>query len=488
MTETSKDAAADVAKTALPPAVGGSDGTKNNATVKSAKKPSLLRKSAVIFFVLFGVISILLIPLLVEPWILAKVKSSLATQGLELTEGSELSISVFGGAITGKDLKLREVAQPNTAAMASAEATSGPQATPSANIFTATTLTADIALMDSLSSGDVVIESLIIEGLSGNLRRTNGRVPVLNPTAEPGKPTDWLGLGKQLMEWYKKYAPENTEASEEKPSTEPGKEPTPTKPTEKVPAKPTVATDWPKATRYEPQPQPGGKWPRLLIRHLSIHGTSMGLPDESPFDLTGFAVTGTNVAMRLNSDEVMDFKADLTTKGSGPMALVINRQGGRDGTMKLNAQKVPIEALSSPQISGSALSEYGATGLADLAIDSSWTGWKQLSTVTSTLSNMKMQPDKSASDVTRQFASAINAFGGKPIAWTPKLGGTLVLPVFTDTGIDSLKASAVGAAVEQGKEKALEEGAKQLDKQLEKNPQLKGASDKAKDLFKGLGK
>ena len=485
MTETSKDDLTDVAKLASPTGVAGSDGTKSGATVK---KPSLLRKSAVIFFILFGVISVLLIPLVVEPWILAKVKSSLAAQGLELTEGSELAISIFGGAITGKDLKLREVAQLNTPPTATTETTSRPKTAPSDNIFTATTLTADIALMDSLSSGDVVIESLVIEGLTGNLRRTNGRVPVLNPTAEPGKPTDWLGLGKQLMEWYKKFSPENGEASEEKPSTEPGKEPTPTKPTEKVPAKPTVATDWPTATRYEPQPQPGGQWPRLLIRHLSITGTSMGLPDESPFDLTGFTVTGTNVAMRLNSDEVMDFKADLTTKGSGPMALVINRQGGRDGTMKLNAQKVPIEALSSPQISGSALAEYGATGLADLAIDSSWTGWKQTSTVTSTLSKMTMQPDKSASDVTRQFASAINAFNGKPIAWTPKLGGTLVQPVFTDTGMDSLQASVVGAAVEQGKEKALEEGTKQLDKQLEKNPQLKDASDKAKELFKGFGK
>jgi hypothetical protein len=63
-----------------------------------------------------------------------------------------------------------------------------------------------------------------------------------------------------------------------------------------------------------------------------------------------------------------------------------------------------------------------------------------------------------------------------------------VQPVFTDTGMDSLQASVVGAAVEQGKEKALEEGTKQLDKQLEKNPQLKGASDKAKELFKGFGK
>jgi hypothetical protein len=152
--------------------------------------------------------------------------------------------------------------------------------------------------------------------------------------------------------------------------------------------------------------------------------------------------------------------------------------------MQLSAKQVPIEALSSKQISGDALAPYGAKGLADLLIDTQWTGWKQTSAVTSTLSKMTMQPDKDAGDVARQFASAVNAFDGKPVTWAPKLGGTLLTPVFTDTGMDSLKASAVGAA----KDKAIDEGAKQLDKQLEKNPELKGATDKAKDLFKGLGK
>ena len=435
----------------------------------AVKTPGVLRKSAVIFLVLVAIIGVLMFPLVVEPWIVGKVKSTLAGQGLELAKGSELSVSVFGGAVTGKALTLRETGQ-------------------TSDVFTATTLNADIALIDSVTSGDVVIESLVIEGLTGNLRRTNGRVPVLDPTGEPGKPTDWLGLGKQLMDWYKKYAPAG---GEDKAPAEPGKEPAPEKPAEKaekkaekVPAKPTVAIDWPHATRYLPQPQPGGKWPRVLIRHLSINGTTLGLPDESPFDLTGFALTGTNVALRLNGDETMDLKGDLTTRGSGPMALAINRQGGRDGTMKLDAKQVPIEALSNPQISGNAMTGYGAKGLADLTIDTTWTGWKQTSAVTSTLSQMTMQPDKDAGAVAHQFASAINAFGGKPVAWSPRLGGTLAQPVFTDNGLDSLKASALGAAKDAAKDKAVEEGQKQLDK----NPQLKGATDKAKDLFKGLGK
>jgi hypothetical protein len=445
MTETSPDAAAPTVDAAVP-----------------AKAPGFMRKSAVIALVVVALIGVLLFPLVVEPWIIGKVKSTLAAQGMELTDDSELSVSMFGGAVTGKDLKIRETGKPAT-------------------IFTTTTLNADVALMDSLSSGDVVIDSLVIEGLSGSLRRNpEGQVPG-TPPGEPGKPLDWLGYGKQLMEWYKKYAPQDEASSE---PTEPGKEPQPTKPEEKVPAQPKPAFDWPDATRYEPQPQPGKPWPRVLIRKLSITGTSMGLPDESPFDITGFSVTGSNVAMRLKGDEVMDLKSDLTTKGSGPLALVINRQGGKSGTMQLNAKQVPIEALSSKQISGDALAPYGAKGLADLVIDTQWTGWKQTSAVTSTLSKMSMQPDKDAGDVARQFASAVNAFDGKPVTWAPKLGGSLLAPVFTDTGMDSLKASAVGAA----KDKAIDEGAKQLDKQLEKNPAVKDATDKAKDLFKGLGK
>lgn len=444
MTETSPDAQAPAAEPTAPP-----------------KAPGFIRKSAVIFLVLFALIGVALFPLVVEPWIVGKVRSTLAAQGMELSPDSELSVSLFGGAVTGADLKIRETGKTN-------------------DVFTATKLAADVALIDSLSSGDVVIDSLVLEGLTGSLRRVDGHIPG-TPPEEPGKPTDWLGLGKQLMEWYKKYGPQDDGSGE---PTEPGKEPTPTKPEEKVPAQPKPTFDWPDAQRYEPQPQPGKPWPRVLVRNLSISGNAVGLPDESPFDITGFTVTGTNVALRLKGDEVMDLKSDITTKGSGPVALTINRQGGKSGTMQLAAKQVPIEALSAKNISGDALTAYNAKGLADLAIDTQWTGWKQTSAVTSTLSKMTMQPDKDAGDVARQFAAAVNAFDGKPITWAPKLGGTLFAPVFTDTGMDSLKGSAVDAA----KDKALDEGKKQLDKQLDKNPAVKDAADKAKDLFKGLGK
>ena len=175
MTETSPAAAMPVADPADP--------------AVPAKRPGVIRKSAVIALVVMSVIGVLLFPLVVEPWIVGKVKSTLAGQGMELSEDSELSVSLFGGAVTGKDLKIRETGKPAT-------------------IFTAATLNADVALMDSLSSGDVVIDHLVIEGLAGSLRRTDGHIPG-TPPEEPGKPTDWLGLGKQLLEYYKKYAPQD---------------------------------------------------------------------------------------------------------------------------------------------------------------------------------------------------------------------------------------------------------------------------------------
>jgi hypothetical protein len=431
----------------------------------TARPPGFIRRSAVIFLVLIALVGAALFPLVVEPWIVSKVKSTLAGQGLELTPESRLSVSLFGGAVTGTNLTVRETGQ-------------------SSDVFTATALNADVALIDSLTSGDVIIDSLVLEGLSGSLRRINGHIPG-TPPDESGKPIDWLGLGKQLLEWYKQYGPQDDGSTD---PADPGKKPEPTAPEEKVPAQPKPTFDWPDAQRYEPQPQPGKPWPRVLVRKLSISGKAMDLPDESPFDIAGFTVTGTNVALRLKADEVMDLKSDLTTKGSGPVALTITRQGGKTGTMRLSAKQVPIEALSAKNISGDVLTPYNAKGLADLMIDTQWTGWKQTSTLTSTLSGMSMQPDKDAGDLARQFAAAVNAFDGKPITWAPKLGGTLLAPVFTDTGMASLKASAVDAA----KDKAIDEGKKQLDqqldKQLDKNPELKNATDKAKDLFKGLGK
>jgi hypothetical protein len=438
-------------------------------TGKPLKAPGVLRKAALGFIVVSGLIGAAAFPFVIEPMVIGQLHQTLAQNNLRLAEGSQLSVSFFGGSLSGHDLVMHEI--------------KGSQ-----NVLQVKKLEADLALLESVQSGDVVMTNLIIDGLSGSFRRENGgRIPILEPADKEGKPTDWLGLGKQLMEWYKKYAPESTEdkTAEEKPG-----EPKPPEqaPAEPVPPKPKPATDWPDAVVYHPQPQPGQPWPRVVIRNLSINGTNFGLPDESPFDVTAFQLQGKDVSLRLHPHEVMNLDGQVSTKGSGPLTMKIQRNGGKEGTMALKAEKVDLAALSNPAISGDALSSFGATGKMDLSLSTNWLGWKQTSDVVTMLSETRLQPNADASDTTRQIASTMNALDGKPISWKPTLGGTLFSPVFTDYGLQSLQASAV----EAGKQKAIEEGTKavqkEADKLLDKNPAAKGAADKAKDLLKGFGK
>lgn len=434
------------------------------------RKPGIIRKSMVIILAVVTLAFVLSFPFVIEPWIVNQAKSALAAQGLELAPESKLSVSIFGLKLSGTDLKLREKGDPN-------------------EVFSATELTADIALMDSITSGDVVLDRLVIDGLTGDLRRRGGRVPILTPKDEegkPGEPTDWLKLGQQLMEWYRKYAGADEDKPGDQPADKPGEKPGPI---------PEIPTDWPQAKVYRPAPVPG-HWPRVLIRDLSINGKALGLPDDSPFDVTGFNVKGTNVALRLHADEVMNLTADVITKGSGPLDLALNRQGGKTGKLTMNAKGVPVEALNSKAISNGALDAYGPKGLADLAISSDWTGWDLTSAIQGSLSKLSLQPTKEAGTVVNELANVVNQLDGRPLTWLPKLGGKLYAPVFTDTGLTSLRDSATkagaDAVVDKAKEKALEEGTKLLDQQLDKNPELKkateGATDKAKELFKGFGK
>lgn len=445
----------------------------DTAPAAPPRKPGVIRKSMVIILAVVVLGFVLSFPFVIEPWVVNQAKAALDAQGLELAPESKLSVSIFGLKLSGTDLKLREKGDPK-------------------EVFSATELTADIALMDSITSGDVILDRVAIDGLTGDLRRRGGRVPILTPKDEEGKPsepTDWLKLGQQLMEWYKKYAGADEDKPAQpgdKPADKPGTVPGPT---------PEIPTDWPQAKVYRPTPVPG-HWPRVLIRELSVSGKALGLPDDSPFDVTGFSLKGTNVALRLHADEAMKLTADVTTKGSGPLDLSLDRQGGKTGKLALNAKGVPVEALNAKAISNGALDAYGAKGIADLVISSDWTGWDLTSAIQGSLSKLSLKPTKEAGAVVNELANVVNQLDGRPLSWLPKLGGKLYAPVFTDTGLTSLRESATkagaDAALDKAKDKAISEGTKLLDKQLEKNPEVKkateGATDKAKELFKGFGK
>jgi hypothetical protein len=437
------------------------------APAAPAKRPGPIRTSAVIVLLVAMAVMLALVPLVLEPWIVGQITAALARQGLELAPGSKLSVSVFGVEVAGTDLKLREIGDPT-------------------DVFTATKLTASVGLLASVGSGDVVIDDLVVEGLSGSLRRRNGHVPILTPKDDPSSAgTDWLKLGQRLLDWVKQR---QQQAKGGDHPAEPGQKPEDKAPPAKRPP-PELPADWPTAKRYEPTPGAGGHWPRLLIRHLSISGGKLGLPDETPFDVTSFAVAGSNVAIDLHHDEAMALTATVDTRGAGPMAIDLKRQGGETGTMHLTAKQLPVEALGDRAVGGDAVARYGATGLADLDLTTAWTGWALTGAIDSVVSKLSMAPAKDAGDQARQVAEVVNALKGQPLKWPMKLGGTLYAPTITDSGVETvLKGSAVDAAKGVVKDKATEEAGKLIEKEGAKNPEVKKATDAAKDLFKGLGK
>jgi hypothetical protein len=427
------------------------------------KRPGLIRRSAVIVLAVVILLFVLAFPFVVTPWVIAKVKGVLAGQGLELTPESKLSVSIFGGAVNGKDLVLRETGQPN-------------------DVLTATTLNADLGVLASISSGDVIIDELTIEGLTGSLRRRGDHVPIITPPdAKPGSgiPTDWLKMAQKAGDWYRQHR------EERKPvETKPG-EPKPAH----VPPVKTEPSDWPKSVQYQPAPQPGGHWPRLLIRKLSITGGKIGMPDETPFDVATFSLAGTNVALDLNADEVMDLTGKITTTGAGPLDLALNRKGGENGTLKLAASQMPLAALASKPVSGEALAQYHPQGDAKFSLDTAWTGWNLTGAIDSVLTGVVLSPEKEASSQAQQVAQAVNALKGAPISWPVKLGGLLYAPTITDSGAEAvLKGNATAAATGIVKDKATEKATELLDQQGAKSPAVQGATDKAKDLLKGFGK
>jgi hypothetical protein len=433
------------------------------APAAPVKKPGFIRKSAVIVLLGLALLVLVVAPFVANAMAMSQIKGLLAGRGLELTPESRLSVSVFGGAITGTNLGIRRIGSTTVDCAA-------------------TNLNADLAMLDSLDAFDLIIDDLAIEGMTGSLRRHEAQPPKPAPEGAASGTSgggvldqpDWLKMAKRLEEWYLNR--------QEQKNPQPGAPP---------PARPAAVNppSWTTALRYQPAPKPGGHWPRVLVRKLSVNGSQLGLPDMTVFDVTSFSVKGTNVALDLLPGETMTLSGHGETTGSGPMDVNLERKGGENGSLTLKAEKLPVEALSSPAISGDTLTPYGAKGVAKLDLTLAWTGWELAGTVESVLTGLSLTPDKEAGDRARQVAAAVNALKGKPIRWPVKLGGTLYAPTITDTGVETvLKEGAFDAAKGAAMDNATEEADKLLEKQGEKNPEVKKAADAAKGLLKGLGK
>jgi len=434
------------------------------AQAKPAKPPGVFRKSFIILVVLLVVLAVASVPFVLEPWIVSKLRASLTGSGLTLSPDTKISVGLVDGKITATGFKLDDLYQGETR-----------------TVFAADELTADIAVLDCLG-GDVVIDHLVATGATGDLRRrSDGTVPVINPTPDGGGGVDW---GK--IDWYEYYQKaveqwQQRKQEQERKQEEEAKKP----PGERTPQTPEQPIDWPEAKQYKPTPLPGSRGPRVLIRDLRISGKGFGLPDDTPFDVLDFTLTGKDLTGVQLAGETMTLVAKLTTKQAGVIDLDLLRNPGDTGTLTIGAKGLPLAALNHAKVSGGALSEYGATGLADLTLSSNWSGWDLTGLLDSTLTNFDLNPTGGGAEI-QQAAAVVKRMKGKPIRWPMKLGGTLISPRITDTGIDELvKGSIADAVKDEAKGRATEEANKLLEKEGAKNPELK---KKADDLLKGLGR
>ncbi len=437
---------------------------------KPAKRPGPIRTSAVILLLILAALVVLSFPFVIEPWAIGQMRSQLQAQGMVLSDDSKLDLSIFGGRITGTNVMLAELVDGK----------------PGAEIFRAGALKADIAVMDSLVGFDLIIDELIATDASGSLRRRpDGSVPIITP---PGDGIDWSKVNwydyyQKLSEWLKNRK-EEQERQEEEQKQDPSKQPEP----QADPNRPD-AIEWPQATRYEPPATPGGRGPRVLVRTLEVSGKELGLPDDTPFDITSFQISGRDVCVVQEKDETMTLTAKLETEGAGPIDIDLRRAPGADGTMTAKAPRLPVSALAHPAVSGDALAKYGAAGLASIDFSSSWSGWDLTGALTNVVKDLTLSPQAGAGSEATQAAQIINNLKGQELTWPMLIGGTLYAPKLTDSGVDEIVKGSLGSAVKgAATQKATEEANKAIDQQLEKNPELQGAKDKAGDLFKGLKK
>jgi len=434
---------------------------------KPKKKPGVIRWGGVITILVLVALVVLAIPLGLEPWLVKKVKDVLRSQGLELAPQTTLGISLFGGRLHAEQLELHEVGK-------------------SASVAYAVRLDADVAMWETLVSGDIVIAELTLEGLSGNLRRgPRGEVPVVTPPAEPGhdwSQVDWMTYAKKGLEKLKERrdAEQKKQAEKQPAPSATGAQPTPGTP----PLVQDAPDDWPKSKTWRQAQRDEKRWSRVVVRHLLVSFAKVSLPDESPLDVTGGKLEGRNVALRQDAGEGMTLVGELTTLGAGPLALDLARNPDETGHLIIKAPTFPLALLADQRIAGDSLAPYGPTGSADLVLPLTWKDWDLAGTMTATVTGLKLTPTAAAGGEAQKVATYVNALKGQPITWPVTFGGVLYAPTITDSGVDEvLKGGVKDAAVNYAKDKAGAEADKQLKKLEDKNPAAKQATDGLKNLF-----
>ncbi|MFM2091108.1 MAG: hypothetical protein RLZZ127_1597 [Planctomycetota bacterium] len=430
------------------------------------RRPRWLRAWAWILILLFVVGSALLATVLADGWLRSAVVAGAARAGLELDPASELSVSLLDARIHGRGIRFTALNDPARA-----------------EVLRIGELDADLAVLDSLGEGSLVVESLVATGVRGDLRKrgTWQPLPEAEEPSESGKPIDWERYYRLGMEQLKKWAEQrelDRKKAEEEAKLPPEQRPKP------PPAVDRPAEDWPKARRFDPPPEVKiRQLPRVVIRRLAISGEAIAIPHDSPLAITGFAVDGAALAIPLRGEEVMRLAGELRTAHTAPASFTLVRSATGAGSLDLAVPGFPLELLADRRLGGERFARYGVGGSATASLRQTWQGWDMQAVVSATIANLRMAPAGADKELKRT-AEIVNRIK-TPIIWPVRLGGTLYAPTVTDTGFAAAMSGALGGAA---KELIGAEAEKQVDKQLDKglDKLLDKHGDKLGEAGKGL--
>ena len=428
------------------------------------RKPRWFRAWAWLLILLFLIGSALLVTVLADGWLRSAVVSAAARAGLELDPASDLSVSLLDARVHGTEIRFTALNDPARA-----------------EVLRIAAFDADLALLDSLGEGSLVIESLVATGVRGDLRKrgTWQPLPEAEEPSEPGKPIDWERYYRLTMEQLKQWS-EQREA-EKKKQEEEAKLPPEQRP-KPPPAQDRPAEDWPKARRFDAPPEVKARqWPRVVVRHLAISGEAITIPHDSPLAITGFAVHGAALAMPLRGEEVMRLDGEVRTAQTAPAAFTLVRSATGAGSLDLTVPGFPLELLADRRLGGDRFARYGVGGSATAAISQTWQGWEMQGLLSATIADLRMHPTGGDKDLKRT-ADIVNRIK-TPIAWPVRYAGTMYAPTITDTGFQAAMSGALGGAA---KELIADEAGKQVDKQVDKG--LDKLLDKHGDKLGGAGK
>lgn len=429
---------------------------------KPKKKPGPIRPAG--FIVLLVLAALIFIPvwLFADPILRWGIRSGVGSAGFQFSQETVLDTDALGGRIS-------------LTTMAMDQLRSNGQ---SKRIVQAPEMTVDLAVWDTLTGSDIVIERMVADNAQVILRRyKDGRSP-LDPEPVPGEaapPTDWRAWWEQAKLWRERlgrYLGDDQGLSEEE---------------KKNPPKHVDARD-PRRVHYQPAPKPGETGSRVLIKELKITGAKVELPESleaaqsgamvtTPFDISSANLIGSNISRMLKADERMKLDGTLATRGAGTMTLAIDRTATA-GTCTLDWPGLALAALADPAVAPETAA-WGMQGTSTLDLDLTWDTGRLDGQLVLDLHDFSLSPTSTAPQAVHQAAEGLakaNAQYAKlnpgkklPLQWRIGISGSPADLKLSGAGPEGLMEAittslkqALGAATDQIKNQAAEEGKKLL--------------------------